>query len=109
MQRRKAKTQVQPAICASDLLQALESTLKAADRRSMRFLSALALLGIAATVATSAEVSGNAQAGGKPVANAVIWLDAPGAPVVAAKRVVLDQRNLDFNPHVLVVRVGTTV
>ena len=28
---------------------------------------------------------------------------------VTAPRVVLDQRNLDFSPHILVVQVGTTV
>jgi len=55
-------------------------------------------------------VHGVARFGGKPVANAVVWLDAPGAPAaVPARRVVLDQRNLAFSPHVLAVRVGTTV
>jgi plastocyanin len=41
-----------------------------------------------------------------------VWLDAPpaaAAPRADAPRVVLDQRNLTFIPHVLVVRVGTTV
>ena len=57
-----------------------------------------------------AELSGNAQAAGKPVRNAIVWLDAPAAaPFVQVKRVVLDQRGLDFNPRVVAIRVGTTV
>lgn len=61
--------------------------------------------------ASSAELSGEAQATGRPAQYAVIWLDAPTAPplVVQAARTVLDQRNLAFSPHVLVVRVGTAV
>ena len=44
-----------------------------------------------------------------------MWLEAPAASAAprdihpAGPRVVLDQRNLTFIPHVLVVRVGTTV
>jgi plastocyanin len=42
--------------------------------------------------------------------DAVVWFDAPDAPPSAgAPRPVLDQRNLGFLPHVLVVRAGTTV
>jgi plastocyanin len=76
----------------------------------MRALFAAALLCLAAMPAAGAELSGSAQAGGKPVPFAVVWLDAPAAPAfVQTKKVVLDQRNLDFNPRVLAVRVGTTV
>ena len=51
-----------------------------------------------------------AQVGPRPAPNAVVWLDAPNAPGPATRRtIVLDQRNLEFSPHVLVVRVGTTV
>jgi plastocyanin len=40
----------------------------------------------------------------------VVWLEAENAPPARqARRVVLDQRNLTFSPHVLAVRVGTTV
>ena len=57
-----------------------------------------------------AELSGNAQAAGKPVQYAVIWLDAPKAPgYVQSKPVVLDQTNLSFSPPVLAIRVGTAV
>jgi len=54
---------------------------------------------------------GTARAKGRPEPNAVVWLDAPGAPDVRehATPVVLDQRNQNFYPHVLVVRVGTEV
>jgi len=57
-----------------------------------------------------AELSGTAQAVGKPVANAVVWLDAPkNAPQTQTKPPVLDQTNLSFSPPVLAVRVGTPV
>jgi plastocyanin len=76
----------------------------------VRLPCAAALFCVLATPATGAELSGNAQAAGKPVEYAIVWLDAPGAPpFVQTKRVVLDQRNLDFNPRVLAIRVGTTV
>jgi plastocyanin len=68
------------------------------------------LLGFAATPAFSAELSGTTQVSDKPVANAVIWLDAQGAPpLVQSASITLDQRNLAFSPHVLAVRVGTSV
>jgi plastocyanin len=76
----------------------------------MRFLLSVALLFAAAMPAGGAEVGGTAQSGGKPVQYAVIWLEAPGAPpFVQTKPVVIGQRNLDFDPHVLAVRVGTKV
>lgn len=55
------------------------------------------------------ELHGMAHAGARPVMDAVVWLDAPHAPPVVGTRPVIDQRNLEFLPHVLVVRVGTTV
>jgi plastocyanin len=76
----------------------------------MRSLFATALCCLLATPAASAELSGSAQAAGKPIQHAIVWLDAPGAPAfVQTRKVVLDQRNLDFNPRVLAIRVGTTV
>ena len=76
----------------------------------MRLLLAIALWCVLASPAMSAELSGTAKAGGKPVQNAVVWLDAPAAPpLVQSKPIVLDQRNLAFYPRVLVVRVGTKV
>jgi plastocyanin len=56
------------------------------------------------------DLHGTARADAKPVVNAVIWLEAPNAPPATDHhKVVLDQRDLDFRPHVLAVRVGTKV
>jgi plastocyanin len=71
---------------------------------------AAALAAMTEARASGAGTPGQAVASGRPVQNAVIWLDAPGAPKAAqTHRVVLDQRNLTFYPHVLAIRVGTTV
>lgn len=70
-------------------------------------LLSLALL---ALPALAAEVAGTVAFAGRSLPNAVVWLDAPNAPRPAQTgRVVLDQRNLDFAPRVLVVQVGTIV
>ena len=72
-------------------------------------LASTALLGGRAG-APEADLHGVARVAGRPVANVVVWLDAPGAPRdPQAGKVVLDQRNLNFFPHVLAVRVGTSV
>ena len=43
-------------------------------------------------------------------ANAVVWVEAPNIlPAPAPRKVVLDQRDLTFAPHVLAVGVGTVV
>jgi plastocyanin len=56
------------------------------------------------------DAEGVAHAGGHVTPNVVVWLDAPNAPrEPQTAKVVLDQRNLSFYPHVLAVRVGTTV
>ena len=56
------------------------------------------------------DVHGTARAGGRPARDTVVWLEAPNAPArPQTGRVVLDQRNLSFSPHILVVRVGTSV
>ena len=56
------------------------------------------------------DLHGTAQVGARGASNAVVWLDAPTAsPATDHPRIVLDQQNLNFSPHVLVVRVGTTV
>jgi plastocyanin len=61
-------------------------------------------------VAARPELRGTATAASRPLSNAVVWLEAPNAPVAPSTgRVVLDQRDLSFYPHVLAVRVGTTV
>ena len=56
------------------------------------------------------DVHGMARGGARAMANVVVWLDAPSAPTgLQHGRVTLDQRNIDFTPHVLAVRVGTLV
>jgi plastocyanin len=76
-------------------------------------LTALALslcLAAPAPVAATGELRGVARAGSRVIADAAIWLDAPSSgPVAVEPEPLLDQRNLQFLPHVLVVRVGTTV
>jgi plastocyanin len=60
--------------------------------------------------APALDVHGTATANDKPVAEAIVWLDATGVPPPASRaKVVLDQRNLNFYPRVLVVQVGTVV
>src|ERR1051326_2719803 len=74
------------------------------------FLLAGRIGGSRATGAEPVDVRGGALASGRAVANAVIWLAAPDAPRAHSHdRVVMDQRNLTFIPHVLAVRTGTTV
>jgi plastocyanin len=56
------------------------------------------------------ELRGVAWTDARPEQNAVVWIDAPGVAVQAApRRVVLDQRDVRFWPHVLAIRVGTVV
>jgi plastocyanin len=47
---------------------------------------------------------------GQPQSNVVVWLEGgPAATPPDASQPVMDQRNLQFLPQVLAVRVGTTV
>jgi plastocyanin len=55
------------------------------------------------------EVHGMATVGAKAEADVAVWIDAPGSPSRPAARSVLEQRNMDFLPRVLVVQVGTVV
>ena len=75
--------------------------------------SALCLLLVslgAAPAAPPCTVHGTARVGGRAASNVVVWLDAPNAVHAPdSRRVVLDQRNLSFNPQVLAVRVGSVV
>ncbi len=73
------------------------------------FALTLCLLRLATTPALGAELTGTVQVAGRPAQHAVVWLAASGGPAGPTKKVVLDQRNLQFFPHVLAVRVGTTV
>jgi plastocyanin len=74
----------------------------------------LALLAVTGAMTIKAapadEVHGIARVAGKPHKDVVVWLDGvQGSVSEAPGRVVLDQRNLAFLPHVLAVRVGTRV
>jgi plastocyanin len=67
------------------------------------------LLAVAAAAAET-DVAGRAVTPKGPARNAVVWLEAPNAPDFRQReKVVLDQRNLTFYPHVLAVRTGTVV
>jgi plastocyanin len=68
----------------------------------------LALIGSVSPITD--DLSGTAAVGTKAIADAVVWLDAPGAPRPTHEpQPVLDQRNIQFFPHVLAVQVGTKV
>ena len=70
----------------------------------------VALAGPRAVAAPEHEaLAGRALAGGKPVADAVVWLDAPSAPRPRERRFVVRQRNMEFVPRVLAAPVGSTV
>ena len=77
----------------------------------MRFVRLLPVcFWLAVAPAYAADLAGTVQVAGKPAQNAVVWLEVPNAPPPPqTSRIVLDQRNLTFSPHVLAVRVGTTV
>ena len=59
---------------------------------------------------TVVPLEGTAAVGDRPHANVVVWLeDGPAAAQPDRQQPVMDQRNLQFLPQVLAVRVGTTV
>src|SRR3954471_8344972 len=67
-------------------------------------------LGLLGERTSGIDVPGTAWFKDKPLADAVVWVDAPGSRSEASRaEIVLDQRNLKFSPHVLAVQVGTTV
>jgi plastocyanin len=59
--------------------------------------------------AVSAGVEGVVWVSGQPERDVVVWLVDVPAAAPAQGRVVLDQRKLTFSPHILAVRVGTSV
>ena len=76
--------------------------------RNFAVLAAAVILGVTTGTALSIDVRGTVRVGTHPQADAVVWLDTD-APSTDPAKAVLDQRNLTFEPHVLAVRVGTTV
>jgi plastocyanin len=75
----------------------------------MRRFALLTLLVCAAAPAFGAELTGSVAVSGRPAQNAVVWLDVKAPAAEQAEKVVLDQRNVSFFPHVLAIRVGTVV
>jgi plastocyanin len=76
----------------------------------MRRFGIVSLILAAAAPAFGAELSGTVQVADRPAQQAIVWLEASGAPVTApTQKIVVDQRNLAFSPQVLAVRVGATV
>ena len=64
----------------------------------------------AAAPAAVAPLQGVASVDGRPQTNVVVWLeDGPAGTRPDAQQPVMDQRNLQFLPQVLAIRVGTTV
>jgi plastocyanin len=78
-------------------------------RAVMVAVGGVLLLTTAARGLAPFDLAGTARVGERPEPNAVVWLEAPGVPGRETRQVVLDQRNLAFSPHVLAIRVGTTV
>ncbi len=73
---------------------------------------AISLQGGTALAATQPDhkITGRAEVSGRPAADVVVWLDAPGAPRAAEyPRLVLEQRNMQFTPRVMAARVGSTI
>jgi plastocyanin len=69
---------------------------------------ALALIASADAVSLQ-ELRGTVRVGTRMQGDAVVWLETTLPPAGDAPLAVLDQRNLTVSPHVLAVRVGTTV
>jgi plastocyanin len=73
-------------------------------------LAAVGWLTPAMSAVDGLDVHGSVRVSGRPQPNTVVWLEAPHATSSpSAEKIVLDQRNLNFSPRVLAVRVGTTV
>lgn len=70
------------------------------------FVVLLVVVLLVPALAFAGTVSGKVNGSG----TSVVWLDTPGKAFPAAdKHVVVDQRNLMFQPHIVVVQAGTTV
>jgi plastocyanin len=61
-------------------------------------------------VAAEGDLTGVVLVNGRPEKNVVVWLEGiVGRSPAPTARLVLDQRQLQFKPHVLAVRVGSQV
>ena len=77
---------------------------------SLRSIIVFVILCVLPSASLAAEIVGKVTLSGKPAADLVISIEGlklEGPPDAAIQ--VIDHRNLNFTPHVLVVRVGSTV
>jgi plastocyanin len=74
--------------------------------RPLLALIALCLAGAAQAADLTVAIRDSA---GRPVADAVVIADAAGRPAPAPGRFVINQRDMQFVPYVLVIPVGSTV
>lgn len=78
----------------------------------LALVCALASLALPTLLAASRDVAGTVTVAGRPLRDGVVWLDADGistASAPARAHALIDQRNMQFQPRVLAVRVGTVV
>lgn len=77
---------------------------------NMRIALALEITALMAMAAPAAEIAGKVVLSGKPAADAVISIEEPrlDGPASTELRTV-DHRDLNFTPHVVVVRAGSSV
>jgi plastocyanin len=73
-----------------------------------RLLAATALLLGSSAAAGAGDIVGRVTAGGRPVRDAVVFVEELRSPPVQA-RATMDQRNRTFIPHVMAVQIGTRV
>jgi len=74
------------------------------------FLCALVAATLSQVAPAPIDLSGVVEAGGNPVADAIVWIDASGPRRSGkASEAVLNQRDVQFAPRVLAVQVGTRV
>ena len=83
--------------------------MKTSAIRTLVVAVGIVLLAEAARGLAPFDLHGTTRVGERSEPNAVVWLEAAAAPGRETRKVVLDQRNLSFSPHVLAVRTGTTV
>ena len=76
-------------------------------RALMVAVGGVLLLATAARGLPPSDLVGTTRVGERREPNAVVWLESAAAPGRETRKVILDQRNMSFSPHVLAVRVGT--
>jgi plastocyanin len=93
------------------LLPAGRSALAVTARCFIALLGVTVAMGAWAPVGAAAghDIPGVVRLNGRPQKDVVVWIEGAPPAEGATKKAVLDQRNLTFSPHVLAVRVGTTV